>query len=279
MVELHAHEIDWNGRLRSIAADAVRRLSAIDGVAAIALIGSVARGDATQWSDIDLLVIVDDHGPGRETLLDALPPFSRRRSSLVLMTLVSLRRQVAQGAHFIDHIREEGHIAYDPSGTLASCLRQAYRVNIRRDVDRLRRVLDVYADPYRFGQQNLFVLSHLYSLGKAMVMLALAVADVKQFNRDRAFETLAQVVPALTDDVGRIALLRPFYAVTMRRKPEAIPFSHTQTSAQLHVRDAHDSIRRVSEWILRSAERFETGDARAVRHLDGVRDDSGTRVV
>lgn len=89
---------------------------------AVALFGSVARGEATPDSDIDLLVVVSDRPS--EALMKCLEvrrqiePYPLRRLSPLVTTPEQLRRNFL----ILLDIAEEGLILHDPQKVLAGLL-------------------------------------------------------------------------------------------------------------------------------------------------------------
>ena len=97
-----------------------------DGLVAIAVYGSVARGDADEESDIDVLLLADtDH---EERLKDAYGTqrFKYQDGTKLGMAQVytpeSYRTSLAGGSDFLDGIRDELHVVFDPDGVLSSPL-------------------------------------------------------------------------------------------------------------------------------------------------------------
>ena len=78
-VNVSAHYQDL---ARQFAAELRRRCA--HRVGAVLLYGSVARGDATERSDIDLLVVYEDRLPGvRDTQLDLAAEFMDKHGALI----------------------------------------------------------------------------------------------------------------------------------------------------------------------------------------------------
>lgn len=94
---------------------------------AVALFGSVARGEATEESDIDLLVIVDERPSTalQECLLvrRQVEPYPLRRISPVVTTPEMLRQNFLILLDILDH----GITLYDPQGVLADLMARLKR--------------------------------------------------------------------------------------------------------------------------------------------------------
>ncbi len=238
-------------RLRQRAQRITDRLLALGlGIEGVCLFGSVARGDATEWSDIDLLVIGADRSLTPSAILRRLPATLRRRLSILYYPTPAFRRHYRERALFIAHIRQQGHPLYDPRGLLKRMLERPFvpRVDVAKGLTLYRKQLEPYRDVRRFRGNYLFCLAHLYSIGKGVVMLALAQDGVLEFNRDHAFEVFAATHRAARRDVAALTVLRPFYALVNGREPERLPFSY---------RTAVTPVRRAVAAIDRLAARVE----------------------
>jgi predicted nucleotidyltransferase len=92
-------------------------------VVAVALYGSVARGHADRDSDIDVLVLTDSESSRAAVSerfgsmrLDVGP-----RSTIVsaeVFTTNEYRDAIERGSHFLERVRDEQHVIYDPEGVL-----------------------------------------------------------------------------------------------------------------------------------------------------------------
>lgn len=208
--------------------------AAFPDIEAVLLCGSVARGDANAWSDIDLVVTGSDANRTSEQLRE---PLSQRtdRVSLIYYPTVLFRELCVERALFIAHLKKEGIALYDPLGVLKSALSDPSLpvVDIPGEIEAHRARLVPYADPRRFNSNFLFCLSHLYSIGKGVVMLGLANRGVLQFNRDAAFSCFSKLNPDLASETEKVARLRPFYHLVTDRHPEALPFSYRSAGRQM----------------------------------------------
>lgn len=208
----------------------VRAFPAIDSVL---LCGSVARGDANPWSDIDLLVTSSDPKLTVAELRNVIS--ERSHVSLIYYRSPLFATACQRHPLFIEHLKKEGVVLFDPVGVLSRMLdTPTYtKKNIAEEIRRYRTKLAPYRYPKRYNNNFLFPLSHLYSIGKAVIMLTLACQGVLEFNRDAAFERFATMNPHLADRVATIARLRPFYRLVNGRKREPLPFSYHDAATEM----------------------------------------------
>jgi len=131
-------------------------------------------------------------------------------------------------ALFIAHVKKEGKILLDRRGFLREVLAKPFTpvVNIEEGITGHLIRLRPYVDPTRFDNNFLFCLAHLYSIGKGVVMLALADAGALEFDRKRAFKRFTRLHPSLRSQIAAITVLRPFYNLVTGRRPEPLPFSY-----------------------------------------------------
>jgi predicted nucleotidyltransferase len=234
--------------LRQLALDAADYLKGAKGVIGIALLGSVARGDTTESSDVDLLVICAQT-IGRGRLQSSLPRRFRKRVSLLCTTPEDLNRQLDQGLYFIEHVRREGETLYDPRGVLKRFFDAPFSPDIGRELRSLVRRLRLYDRLEPFDTYHLFPLAHLYGIGKRVVILGTASAGTPHFNKKHAFAALQAFDSTLTQDLQVISELSPFYRVVGERPHQGLPFSYV--NADEKVRNARAAILRVAAWVAR----------------------------
>lgn len=200
------------------------RIAAIDGVC---LFGSVARGDASARSDIDLLVFGSDPALTPSTILRTLPPAMRARVSISYCRTGAFESRFQRRPDFIGHIQQEGELLYDRHGRTARMLARARRsANVHEGLSACMRKLDLYRDPRPYRSNYLFGLAHLYAIGRGVVSLALMDRGTPEFNRKHAFDRFVATHPDLRRDIERVASLQPFYALVTGRTPVELPFSY-----------------------------------------------------
>jgi predicted nucleotidyltransferase len=209
-------------------------VKAFPGIDAVLLCGSVARGEANEWSDIDLVVIGSGPHLTPEQLRQRLSERDERVSLLYYPTSL-FRKLYDQRALFIAHLKKEGIALYDRLDLLKAVLTQPFVpvVDVTEEIKAHRAKLAPYTDPRRFNNNFLFSLSHLYSIGKGVIMLGLAKRGVLEFNREEAFRRFANLNPDLARETETVAQLRPFYRLVTCRQPEPLPFSYQSAGRQM----------------------------------------------
>ncbi|MGY1846160.1 nucleotidyltransferase family protein [Blastococcus sp. SYSU DS1021] len=173
-------------------------MSRVDGVRALMLYGSYARGDATDQSDIDLLALTDG------------PPGAWQENHLSLTAYAPghLRVLAQRGSLFVLHLCREGKVLLDPHGTLRAAL-SSYRPP--RDTMRLASELVAAAS-------GLLSASEEERKAHGPAMRALAYYIVRSLAYDacaRQGATSFSLTTALTN-INRTDLLKP---LSRRRLP------------------------------------------------------------
>ena len=222
-------------------------LASTSGIEGVYVFGSVARGDATADSDIDLIVVGDRSELSSRKVRKLVPPQLRSlRPSVAFYTLEELDALLSAKASFADHLVSEGQILFDREGRLRRLLDAhtglAFEVGVELQFE-LRRLRHL-EDTEQFNGNFLFCLAHLYVIGKAVVMLVLKAEGTPEYNKSRSFQSLAARHPELTTEAESLAQLKPFYLRVTRRSPEAFPFSY---------RDADERVKRAIAGVRRIA--------------------------
>ena len=211
----------------------------------VLLCGSVARGDADPWSDIDLVVVGCDAELTTEKLRKTLAD-PQGRVSMIYYTASEFHSLIREGPLFMIHLKNEGIALFDRVGIREALASLSFSSGeIREQIKVQTAKLRVYVDSRRFNNNFLFCLSHLYTIGKAIVMLGLANRGLLEFNRDAAFDRFAALNPDLASETQRVAQLRPFYRLVAGRKPEPLPFPYR--SAARNMQEAIHAIRIIAK--------------------------------
>jgi predicted nucleotidyltransferase len=165
----------------------------------VLLFGSAARDEAGENSDLDLLVAHIGKVP--EEALDLLPA----AVSVSFYDSARLHKLVQQSPLFGIHLAREGKRIYDPNGILGRSLGRAPPLSraafARVAGSTWRRYDQLVRDP-RFGPDDPFSAAELYALAKQTAMLVSAMEHRYEFNREVAFESLAESFPSLSSAIG-----------------------------------------------------------------------------
>lgn len=206
----------------------VNKLTAtVRGLEGVCLFGSVARGDAADGSDIDLLIFGSDATLTPAAILRTLPAALRPGVSVTYCQLAHFHARFRRRPDFIAHIRQESEPLYDRDGAVRRMLARAPEdVDIGEGLTSCLRQLELYRNLRPYRSNYLFCLAHLYAIGRGVVSLALTGQGTPRFNRDQAFARFGAMYPDLGAEVRSVMELQPFYALVSGRHPERLPFSY-----------------------------------------------------
>lgn len=219
-----------------------KKLAQVDQVHSLCLLGSHARGDAVQSSDVDVLVLLDG-GDVPGSVLKSRLSGNTDALSLMVQSRARFESLARDGALFALHVRAEGRIRYDRDRWLERLLADTRDVQPDPSwtLNWAHQQLWAYDDLSRFNGIHLFALSRLYSLGRA-IGIAMTVADgAPLFGKDEVFQAVALRRPWLGDEARQIARLRPFRERTEGRQVEDLPFDYHR--AEDEVDDAVTAVR------------------------------------
>ena len=196
--------------------------------AAVCIFGSLARESSLEpVGDLDLLVVEPQARLRPTALLEHVP---RQRRGEPPLNLLSCSEQDLQeiwesGAPLAFHLSREARVLRDPlhvmTGLLGREPRHADAEAARRELARL----EPYRVTSRFNGNLTACFAQVYSVGRALVILRLGRHGVWEFDRRACFARLAEVEPAIRDDVHLLARLEPFEAWRRRRGETQLPFS------------------------------------------------------
>jgi predicted nucleotidyltransferase len=226
--------VDCVAERRNVAEDLAGEFRRVDGVEAVVLFGSTARGDACRDSDVDLLVLMsagsDPYGVRR-----LCTEVRAQKVSLVLHTRRSFESLKGQDWLFVKHLRDEGMTLWDTAGEFAerSCVSFPGQPSVIAEIQRGARDVARLSDVERYGDDFLFALANVYGLSKRVAMLANARTGVNVFNREEAISACGELYPDAAADLGQLRLLAPFYAQTRGVRGARGPFSSDGAGGEL----------------------------------------------
>lgn len=219
-------------RAEEVAETLVDRFPQVSGVC---LYGSVARGEESPDSDLDLLVVGEDPGLRPSVMRRAVGGHrGSNRISIIYHTRETLQSYLESGARFLLHIQLEGEVLFDASGLLEE-LKALPPIHgpIAAEVEGQLRRLALYEHPGRYNGNFLFPLSHIYAIGKAIVMAVLSEQEIREFDRERAFDAFAVRFPDSRADIDTVRQLRPFYSVVSKGNRADLPFSSHECAEEV----------------------------------------------
>ena len=210
------HSRDGARRAAELAGELVQ-----GGADAVALFGSVARGEARPDSDLDLLVVAEE-------------PFER--AALEIGDGVGVSAVTWSGIAvprprdwvFLSLVAREADFIHDPAGRLERELRTMTPPadeRIARAARRLERFLEDEEELALYEGHLLLSLGNYYRFAKAAAMYGNARRGVFESRRDAALKRFAALYPAAADDVAVVQRLEPFYARCMDRSAGPEPFA------------------------------------------------------
>jgi predicted nucleotidyltransferase len=231
---------------KEVTSNLVRAFPAIE---VVLLFGSVARGDANSWSDIDLLITSSDP---KLTVVELRKVISERNQvSLIYYRTPAFATSCQRYPAFTAHLKKEGVALFDPGNVLSKMLEShaITKADVAEEIKLHHAKLAPYRHPKRYNNNFLFCLSRLYSIGKGVIMLGLASRGVFEFNRDAAFARFATLNPDLAERVVTVARLRPFYQLVSGRSPEPLPFPYHDAAKKME--EAVNAIDSLAERVTR----------------------------
>jgi predicted nucleotidyltransferase len=233
---------------RDLAEQLCGKLRAVDGVSAVAVFGSTGRGDATEDSDLDLLVITTTRADPRR-VRGICREVRSPKVSPVLHTWRTFERLKKEDWLFVKHVCDEGITLWDRDAEFGARCRVSFPGDrtVTTEIRAYAEGLERLGDLERYGDDFLFPLANVYGLTKRVAMLANSRAGLSTFNREQALGTCAELYPQASRDLMNTAALAPFYAKTRGVHSVRPPFSSDGAGTQLLVYTA--ALRRVIDRV------------------------------
>jgi predicted nucleotidyltransferase len=166
------------------------------GLKAVILFGSAARGDDDTHSDRDICALVDDLSDRRIHSLKrrVAELYNADPRSISAYRQSTVSQMAEAGSLFLWHLKREGEILYDPSGTAGQTLSKL--AEYRRFSEDLLRFQEVFDDTTReFAarpQLDLFDLHSLFLVVRNVCMLLTVKAGDPRFGRSSAYAGAVQ---------------------------------------------------------------------------------------
>jgi predicted nucleotidyltransferase len=189
-------------------------------VEAMVVFGSAARGEQTDASDLDVLIVVDDQG-ARTNLLRSFRAETAPPVSPLVLTRDALVSMAESKPSFVSHILEEGIVIYERSDW--DDLRASLAIAVANDAALTSELLDRALDletlsrTERFTDSPITALSHLYTISRSVVIARLLREGVHEYSWKRAFDRYAELHPDLKSDIESLKALRSYYEYARAR--------------------------------------------------------------
>lgn len=186
--------------------------------------GSVARGDDSAQSDLDLLIVVPGDEQVRSLRRDAA---TKELARALVLSRRAMLDEVALRPSFVAHLLDEGVVVRAGAGwgeLREALVRAATNPRLLDDeVRRRARAVEPFADAERFVNSPVTALSHLYGIARSLVIARLLQAGIREYRWQRAFDRYAELRPELGDDIHALKELRPYYDVARARPGARLP--------------------------------------------------------
>lgn len=223
-------------------------------VEAAALFGSAARGEATDGSDLDLLLVYEQTTTADPAIPEHLLDQADEGGIELSPVPIRWRRVEKPVARFwilLSIVEHEGQIVKDPGGRLQRLLGSLPRPTnerLRRDTEYMLPGLDArMAD--RASGDEIARLADCYRMAKGAAVNASVIAGDPQVRRVQALAWLAARHPELASDIGIIQAAQPAYEHNMGRIPQGSPSAGELPAVQQAYQAAREIINGVMSSI------------------------------
>jgi predicted nucleotidyltransferase len=210
----------------------------IRSIEAVLLFGSVARGDATADSDVDLIIVASD--PLRSVQVREALGEEHWPTSITCHTWDSLAAAREEEWSFFVHLREEGEVLYGGPELKRSIDRThspdftVWKARLGEELERLDRFDDL--DRYSAGYN--LPLARIFRTARYSCMLENTAAGESAFSRNACFDVFARRHPEVSAETDLVQRLWPFHARAQGRRGQTLPFEPEVETDVVEAREA-----------------------------------------
>lgn len=156
------------------------------------LIGSYARGDISDLSDVDILVVTSSQKSKHGFIRDLRCDFDKNLVSIIKYPSHILQKHWSEGSLFTYHLRNEARCYY-AEGDVLNFMKTEFRLkdNFSEDIGAQRKTLSVYQPANLFDDSTVFFTSQLFLLLKNVAIFSLADRGIINLNKWSAYKALA----------------------------------------------------------------------------------------
>lgn len=159
---------------------------------AVMLIGSFARGDQNELSDVDILLVTQSKKPLKKFYEDLNCGFNKKLVSLIRYPFHIFQKHWIEGSLFSYHLIKESKIHYS-NDVVSEFMRSPFQLkdSFFFDIDHLGHRLDLYKNIDLFDKSAVYFSSQFFLHLKNIAMFKLAEMGQVTFNKWTAFDWLA----------------------------------------------------------------------------------------
>lgn len=185
------------------------------------LIGSHARGDQNERSDIDVLIVNYDEEEAKYRLRNCASYLDEEKISFVNLDEEEFSDYYDKGSLFLYHVLNEGVLLEGDHSEWES-LKLQFNVqrNYSSELEKIMRVLKFYSEDNVFGGKYLFPLVNIFSELKNACIFYLAHQGTYEFGKDK----ILGLVGSEMEVSGNLKFLKNFYDYSVRELDVELPF-------------------------------------------------------
>jgi predicted nucleotidyltransferase len=210
------------------------------------LIGSYARKDYSEYSDIDILLITSKDIKRSEILRYIDSSVLKNKLSLLPYSKMRFTEMYKNGNLFVRHVMAEGELLFD-DGFVKELNKEPFpstRNDSLKELSSIKERLKFYNDPSIFN--NLFsdCFYRIYRLFSRVMIIGVALRNEYEFNRHKAIKRLIELYPFLKDDVLSLEKLEKYSF-----KANMIKDKDSTTMSESDVQENVAKLKKVIEFI------------------------------